>query len=87
MARWGSIVVNLFAIQYLMAYCVGWFASYGKLPGRGFVSFRFAIEGHRFYPPTLEVASVKLFNVVLLPDEGLPTRPMRGSRGILGIVE
>jgi hypothetical protein len=41
----------------------------------------------RFYPPTLEVASVRLFNVVLLPDEGLPTRPIRGSRGILGSVE
>jgi len=26
-----------------------------------------------------------LFNVVDLPDDGLPTRPMRGSRGILGV--
>jgi hypothetical protein len=53
------------------------------------VSMRGSSEGQRrrFYPPTLEVASVKLFNVVLLPDEGLPTRPMRGSRGILGCVE
>lgn len=25
-----------------------------------------------------------LFRVVDLPDEGLPTRPMRGSRGIFG---
>ena len=25
-----------------------------------------------------------LFRVVDLPDEGLPTRPMRGSRGIVG---
>jgi len=25
-----------------------------------------------------------LFRVVDLPDDGLPTRPMRGSRGILG---
>lgn len=32
--------------------------------------------------PTLDVASVKLFKVVLLPDDGLPTRAMRGSRGI-----
>lgn len=36
----------------------------------------------RFDPPTLDVASVKLFNVVLLPAEGLPTRPINGSRGI-----
>ena len=26
-----------------------------------------------------------LFRVVDLPDDGLPTRPMRGSRGILGV--
>jgi hypothetical protein len=29
------------------------------------------------------VASVKLFRVVLLPAEGLPTRPIKGSRGIV----
>lgn len=34
------------------------------------------------YVPTLEVASVRLLSVVLFPEEGLPTRPMRGSRGI-----
>lgn len=34
-------------------------------------------------PPTLEEASVKLLSVVLLPAEGLPTRPMRGSRGMV----
>lgn len=33
--------------------------------------------------PALAVASVKLFRVVDLPDEGLPTRPINGSRGIL----
>ena len=33
--------------------------------------------------PTLDVASVRLFKVVLLPDDGLPTRAMSGSRGIL----
>jgi hypothetical protein len=33
--------------------------------------------------PTLELASVKLFNVVLLPLDGLPTNPIKGSRGIL----
>lgn len=36
-----------------------------------------------FDPPTLDVASVKLFSVVLLPAEGLPTRPINGSLGIL----
>lgn len=35
------------------------------------------------HAPTLELASVKLFKVVDLPLEGLPTRPMRGSRGIV----
>jgi hypothetical protein len=42
-------------------------------------------EGWRglYHPPTLEVASVRLLSVVLLPLEGLPTRPMRGSRGIV----
>jgi len=29
------------------------------------------------------VASVKLFKVVLLPEDGLPTRPIKGSRGIV----
>lgn len=36
-------------------------------------------RGFWIYPPTLEVASVKLLRVELLPDEGLPTRPIRGS--------
>jgi hypothetical protein len=35
------------------------------------------------HQPTFEVASVKLFRVVLLPDDGLPTKPINGSRGIL----
>lgn len=30
----------------------------------------------------MDVASVKLFKVVLFPDDGLPTRPIKGSRGI-----
>lgn len=34
------------------------------------------------YRPTFEEASVRLFRVVLLPAEGFPTRPMRGSRPI-----
>lgn len=37
----------------------------------------------RFYPPTLAVESVKLFSVVLFPEEGFPTSPIRGSRGML----
>lgn len=34
------------------------------------------------HAPTFDVASVRLFSVVLFPEEGLPTRPIRGSRGI-----
>ena len=37
--------------------------------------------------PTLAVVSVRLFSVVDLPLEGLPTRPIRGSRGIVQISE
>ena len=37
----------------------------------------------RLYPPTLEEASVRLLRVVLFPAEGLPTRPINGSRGML----
>jgi hypothetical protein len=33
--------------------------------------------------PTLAVVSVRLFNVVDLPLEGLPTRAISGSRGIV----
>lgn len=36
--------------------------------------------------PTLDEASVKLFRVVLFPAEGLPTSPMRGSRGMAGLL-
>lgn len=35
------------------------------------------------HQPTFEVASVKLFSVVLLPEDGLPTKPIKGSRGML----
>jgi len=31
------------------------------------------------------VVSVKLFRVVLFPELGFPTRPMRGSRGMLRV--
>ena len=34
------------------------------------------------YPPTLEDASVSELRVLDLPALGLPTRPIRGSRGI-----
>ena len=33
--------------------------------------------------PTFAVVSVRELRVVDLPDEGLPTRAMRGSRGML----
>lgn len=33
--------------------------------------------------PTLLVASVREFRVVDFPEDGLPTRPIRGSRGIV----
>jgi len=39
--------------------------------------------GALLHTPTLELASVKLFNVVLLPLDGLPTNPIKGSRGIV----
>jgi hypothetical protein len=43
------------------------------------------VEGQfGIYQPTFEEASVRLFRVVDLPDEGLPTKPIKGSRGILG---
>lgn len=38
------------------------------------------------YQPTLEEASVRLLRVELFPAEGLPTRPMSGSRGMVGDV-
>lgn len=53
----------------------------GKLPATASQS-SFSI-GVSMDLPTFEVASVKLFNVVDLPDEGLPTKPMRGSRGMI----
>lgn len=37
------------------------------------------------YPPTLEVASVSELSVLDLPALGFPTRPMRGSRGMLRV--
>lgn len=34
--------------------------------------------------PTLDDESVRLLRVVDLPDDGLPTSPMSGSRGMVG---
>jgi hypothetical protein len=36
-----------------------------------------------FYPPTLEEASVRELSVLDLPALGFPTRPIKGSRGML----
>jgi hypothetical protein len=42
------------------------------------------LEGSGIYDvPTLELASVSELRVVDLPLEGLPTRPINGSRGIV----
>ena len=56
--------------------------AYGKLPAASRSTSAQMIEGHAG-APALAVASVRLLSVVLLPDDGLPTRPIRGSRGIL----
>lgn len=39
------------------------------------------------YPPTLEEASVRELRVLDLPALGLPTRPMRGSRGMVDVCQ
>lgn len=54
----------------------------GKLPGHGAVRWMLSREMLVGGAPTLAVVSVRLFKVVLLPDEGLPTRAMSGSRGM-----
>lgn len=69
------------ADKYLTGSCLSKDCESWALSMRGRGSRR--IEDKEVYSPTLEVASVKLFNVVLFPDEGLPTRPMRGSRGMV----
>lgn len=95
MALWGSMVVKLYDTSCVQ--CVifqqqeggggGEEGAYGKLPKK--ISARLAracslgTQGRRAdYRPTLDEASVKLLRVELLPAEGLPTRPMRGSRGM-----
>jgi len=37
--------------------------------------------------PTFAAVSVKLFRVVLFPEDGLPTSPIKGSRGIVEVYE
>jgi len=56
-------------------------SSYGKFPRAH--ELQGVEEGHVVYEPTFEEASVKLFKVVLLPEDGLPTRPIKGSRPIV----
>lgn len=89
MALWGSMVVKLYdtsCVQCVIFQQQGG-GAYGKLPKK--ISARLArtcslgTQGRRAdYRPTLDEASVKLLRVELLPAEGLPTRPMRGSRGM-----
>jgi len=90
MARWGSIVVKLkctsgqghsFHTQFRKK---GGREAYGKLPRRGYISglARLGVLAGFCYGPTLDDASVKLFSVLDLPALGLPTSPIRGSRGI-----
>lgn len=61
--------------------------SYGKLPIQKREKYQYlAVQEARSdtgYRPTLEEASVRLFRVVLFPAEGLPTRPISGSRGMV----
>ena len=61
--------------------------TYGKLPKRRVpISNQIAKSLYSsHYEPTFDEASVRLLSVVLLPAEGFPTRPTRGSRGIAGL--
>lgn len=58
--------------------------SYGKFPSKTYELGRLAVDAPDL--PTLEEASVREFRVVLLPDEGFPTSPIRGSRPIVTLV-
>jgi len=42
-------------------------------------------RGLEWILPTFDEASVKLLSVVDLPEEGLPTKPISGSRGMLAV--
>lgn len=48
-----------------------------------FVSFMMAGWDQSQNVPTLEDASVRLFRVVDFPEDGLPTKPIKGSLPIL----
>jgi len=56
-------------------------SSYGKFPRAH--ELQGVEEGHVEYEPTFEEASVKLFKVVLFPEDGFPTSPINGSRPIV----
>lgn len=80
-------------LQHQLAVCQNCLSildcAYGKLPIDEQVSTivsKVAVQSRK-YVPTLEEASVKLFRVVLLPADGLPTSPMRGSRGMAGLLK
>lgn len=96
MARWGSMVVNLFSgdenqlsgsvkgcrrgEDVREVACAGEAVSVEYPLSRAFGKKR----GWSFsYPPTLEDASVSELRVLDLPALGLPTSPIRGSRGIV----
>lgn len=66
----------------------------GKLPGSGGLVYEVVIVAlprniyiytyaHEGGAPTFAVVSVRLFRVVDFPLEGLPTRAIKGSRGIM----
>lgn len=99
MALWGSMVVNLQGEDQQMSLtsqrapyvyraevsgvCIRVIACIALK--RIYISGRRSRCGGGFgiYPPTLEAASVKLFSVVLLPADGLPTRAINGSRAMV----
>ena len=75
--------------------------SYGKLPESNGQPGSLGVRHSSSDLPTFELASVKLggrqlgyeqaenahlFRVVLFPEDGLPTRPIRGSRGMTAYV-
>ena len=86
MARWGSIVVKLRS-------------SCERCPRLKMTMEMLTenyLRGHQRHilvlplsalSPTFDEASVRELSVVLFPDEGLPTRPIRGSRGMDGMRE
>jgi hypothetical protein len=65
----------------------GFDSTYGKFPAdEMYQQLRIShlVLGHvGMYQPTFDVASVSELSVLDLPALGLPTRPIRGSRGII----